>query len=522
MNPVDSGRSGPHAASADAGCRPVGKPLRALIIEDDPSDAGLLERHLRRGGFDLHLLRVDCTQSLQQALETQVWDVVISDFKLPGLDARHALQLVRGKDPDLPFLVVSGQIGEETAVDLLRAGAADYIMKDRLARLVPAIEREVSEADHHRQHRRMNAELRLLRECIEQVNEVVIVTDAQSGTGHGPRIVYVNPAFEKQTGYSAAQALGKTPRMLQGPATDPAELLRIEQALRNQQPVSGEVLNYTREEQPYWAELNIAPVADNTGTITHWVSVQRDVTERRQAQAERERLIRELEKRNAELDAYNHSVAHDLRNPIISIHGMADLAELALDGGDQARVLDCLRRIVDSARQADTLIRSLMDLAKVGKAALRVNELPALTAIQTVLADFQLALESEQAQVQLEVPAAARVRADPTLLHVMLANLVDNALKHRHPQRPPRIVVRVQTTGDPAGTQIQVQDNGIGIAADAHARVFKLFERVSQNSPGTGVGLALVDRAARLHGGRVNLLQSQEGVGSCFAVWLPD
>ena len=279
------------------------------------------------------------------------------------------------------------------------------------------------------------------------------------------------------------------------------------------------MLNYRKDGSPFWTELAISPVADRNGSYTHWVSVQRDVSVRKQSEAEREHLIRELEKRNSELDTYNHSVAHDLRNPVISIRGMADIAAMAIQAGDPLRAADCIARIARSADQADTLIRNLMELARLGKRAIRLQPLPARTAFEAMRASLELQIAAADAQVTLDVPDAI-LHTDPVLLQMIFSNLVGNALKHRHPDRAPQVLVALRESERP-GWHIEVRDNGIGIHPQLHDRVFRLFERVDDRSEGTGVGLALVDRAARLLEGEARLAHSAPGHGSCFRVWLP-
>jgi signal transduction histidine kinase len=134
--------------------------LRAIIVEDSGDDALLVERELRRGGYDPECLRVETAQALQRALDAGSWDIVISDFALPAFGGGAALELVKRRDPDLPFIIVSGAIGEETAVAAMKAGANDYVMKTSLGRLVPAIRRELQDAAVRRDKRRSEAALR--------------------------------------------------------------------------------------------------------------------------------------------------------------------------------------------------------------------------------------------------------------------------------------------------------------------------------------------------------------------------
>src|ERR1044071_820107 len=119
--------------------------LRLLLLEDSESDARLLLRELKDGGFDVRFARVQTEPEFRQALISETWDLVLADYRLPAFDGPAALALVRAHDPDLPFILVSGAVGEDLAADAMRAGAQDFVMKDRLARLVPAIRRELRE-----------------------------------------------------------------------------------------------------------------------------------------------------------------------------------------------------------------------------------------------------------------------------------------------------------------------------------------------------------------------------------------
>ncbi len=135
------------------------RPLRVLIVEDSEDDATLLARALRRGGYDLTVERAESSEEMQVALSQRSWDVVISDYVMPHFSGLAALHLVRQSGLDLPFIIVSGKVGEAAAVEAMRAGAQDYITKDNLARLVPAIERELRDAAVRQEHRQLEEQL---------------------------------------------------------------------------------------------------------------------------------------------------------------------------------------------------------------------------------------------------------------------------------------------------------------------------------------------------------------------------
>jgi two-component system cell cycle sensor histidine kinase/response regulator CckA len=137
-------------------------PLRVLTVEDSEDDHSLLVRALIRGGFDVICKRVDTADTLRVSLNQEEWDIVISDYAMPQFNGAEALEIVRERDPDLPLIFLSGTIGEQMAIDAMRVGARDYVMKGDLGRLIPAIHRELQEAEMRRDHRRAEQRLRQL------------------------------------------------------------------------------------------------------------------------------------------------------------------------------------------------------------------------------------------------------------------------------------------------------------------------------------------------------------------------
>jgi DNA-binding NtrC family response regulator len=135
------------------------KPLRAIFVEDSERDAAILSRELQRGGYELQSERVDTAAALSAALDRQSWDIVLSDYSMPQFSASAALSLVRGRGFDVPFIIVSGTISEETAVEAMRAGANDFMSKNAMARLVPAIDRELREASARAERKKMREQL---------------------------------------------------------------------------------------------------------------------------------------------------------------------------------------------------------------------------------------------------------------------------------------------------------------------------------------------------------------------------
>jgi diguanylate cyclase (GGDEF)-like protein len=178
----------------------VATPLRLLLVEDSEDDAQLVLRHLRGGGFDPTWERVDDRPSLLEALERETWDIIISDHRMPRFSAPEALALVKERELDVPFLVVSGSIGEEEAVAAMRAGARDYLMKDKLTRLVAAVERELQESENHRMQRAAERKRWEAEQAIAQLSRRDRLTDLPNRTALEERLeVELHEAARSQT-----------------------------------------------------------------------------------------------------------------------------------------------------------------------------------------------------------------------------------------------------------------------------------------------------------------------------------
>ncbi|MES2406344.1 MAG: EAL domain-containing protein [Pseudomonadota bacterium] len=259
--------------------------LRALFIEDSENDALLLVDCLQTAGFNLFWQRVDTEQDLLSALK-QPWDIVFSDYTMPRFNGARALAILRQHDADIPFIFVSGTIGEDVAVDGMKAGAQDYVMKGNLSRLVPAVRRELAEAYTRREGREAEQTLRKLSRVIEQTADSVYITDPEG------IIQYVNPAFEKLTGYSAAEAIGNTPALIKANWLDDK---RMWETILAGNIFQETLINRRKDGSQFYEEKIIAPLFDEHLQITHFVSTGRDVTDRVQVEEARARLLAILE-----------------------------------------------------------------------------------------------------------------------------------------------------------------------------------------------------------------------------------
>jgi diguanylate cyclase (GGDEF)-like protein/PAS domain S-box-containing protein len=340
------------------------RPLRVLVVEDRAADAELALHELEKSGFDAHGVRVETEADFRAGLAEHP-DLIIADYALPRFDGIRALRIAREVAPEIPFILLSGTIGEELAVEAIRLGAADYLLKDRLARLGPAVHAALARAALVRDARRAEQALRLSSRAIEASTNSILVADAAAGDNP---IIFVNPAFEAITGYSADEVRGRNPRFLHGTDRDQIGLEEIRAALRDGRAVTAEVRNYRKDGTLYWSEVSISPVRDDGGRVTHWLGVATDVTERKRHEAELERhanydTLTGLANRNLLFDRIRQAAVHSERSGRAMAVLLLDLDRFKLINDSFGHVFgdEILRRIADRlqecVRRDDTVAR---------------------------------------------------------------------------------------------------------------------------------------------------------------------
>lgn len=268
-------------------------PLRVLIAEDSEDDAALLVHELRRGGFEPVYELIQTPEAMERALTDSEWDVIVSDYRMPRFDALQALDIFRRSGSEIPFIVVSGQVGEETAVEVMRAGAHDFLTKDSLARLCPAVERSLEEVRERREHRSAAQALRETEEryrvVAETASDAIVMIDASS------QVLFVNEPAEQVFGYSREEMLGNKLTML------------MPDRLRSSHETSLKRYLETDERRVNWKSLFLTglhksgreiPLEVSFGEHTRqgkrfFTGFIRDITERQQAQ----RALEESEER---------------------------------------------------------------------------------------------------------------------------------------------------------------------------------------------------------------------------------
>jgi PAS domain S-box-containing protein len=363
------------------------------------------------------------------------------------------------------------------------------------------------------ERRQAAEELVLLQTAVSHLNDIVVILEATTIEEAMPKIVFVNDAFERQTGFTQSEVIGKMTRTLHGSDTQQVEWNRIRTARTKGESVRAELIRYTKSGREYWVEFEAVPIFNRKGDLTHYVTIERDITERKHAEAEIIQLNADLEDRvrrrtaqleaaNAELEAFSYSVSHDLRSPLNTINGFGQLLLKSKGSTLDEKGLHYLSRIRAGAHNMGELIDGLLSLAKLSRDPLKLEMLD-LSAIARRVEQECREQEPER-QVQVQVQDGLLVQGDALLLSVVVQNLLGNAWKYSAKQEVANIEVGSEV--EPNGQTVYfVKDNGAGFDMAYADKLFGVFQRLHSPSEftGTGVGLANVKRVVERHGGRV-------------------
>jgi two-component system, cell cycle sensor histidine kinase and response regulator CckA len=264
------------------------KPLRALIVEDSEDDVLLMVFELRRGGFEPQFQRVDNATEMRSALVGQEWDVILCDHVIPGFGSFQALKLLAEKGLDIPIIIVSGAIGEEVAVEAMKAGVHDYVLKHKLFRLVPTIERELREAQNRKERRKAEETLAYLAAIVESSEDAIIGKTLEG------IITSWNTGAEHIYGYKADEMMGHSVSQLLPPER-PEELKEFYQRIKNGELIERYQTQRVRKDGTVIdVSLTLSPIKNAKGEVVGISAIERDITRRRREERERLRLIDEL------------------------------------------------------------------------------------------------------------------------------------------------------------------------------------------------------------------------------------
>ena len=490
-------------------------PLHVLILEDRETDAELMLYELRQAGYEPDWCRVDNEQDYLDCLSPTL-DVILADYSLPQFDALRALQLLKSQEIEVPFIVVTGTVGEEVVAECMRLGAKDYLLKDRLGRLGSAVERVLREKHLNDEKQRVENALRENEEKYRSLFE----SSPESITlvGLDGTILDCNEATAVIAGLPRHKLIGKA--FLDMGILDEADVPSIMK--RFAKIVSGELYEpfqlkvISSDNEVVWLEIYLA-LLERDGEIYAIQVIARNITDQKQIEIERENLIQKLEVQNAELERFAYTVSHDLKSPLITIGGFLGFLEEDALKGNTKKLKEDILRINNATVKMKSLLDELLELSRIGRLMNPPEDVPFGEIVRDALERLEGQLSEGEVQVEVSDNLPI-IHGDRARLVEVVQNLVENATKFMGDQPKPKIEIGIDKEN--VGNVFFIRDNGIGIDPKYHESIFGLFNKLDPNVKGTGIGLALVKRIIEVHGGKI-WVESEVGEGSIFYFTLP-
>ncbi|MBL7222819.1 MAG: PAS domain S-box protein [Candidatus Brocadiae bacterium] len=515
-------------------------PLNILMLEDNELDACMVEEELRRGHVQFTAKRVSTSWDFVRELQAGDYDLILADYRLPEVTGMQALVMAQETCPHVPFILVSGQISEEMALDTVNGGATDYVFKDHLLRLVPSVHRALREVRERNVRRRAQEALRhseqRYRLLVEHSHDAILQLDREG------RVVFANPATETVLGYQPSEFMD-----------DPDLIGQIIQPsyrqdygdVRDEFRRDGVITELTAE----WgwtrkdgtlvhADCTVTNLVDEDDEAIGYQVIIRDMTKQvqvkeqlRQSQEELQQLNESLERRAQEraseldtacqeLETFGHLVIHDPRSPVRTVR---DLTQTLLSGQGDTVAPDLrkhLNQLDAHVAEVEHLFGDLLAFAVVTRHRMRMESINVGELAQVALGDLTAAQGGSP--VELAVEPAPVAAGDPMMLREAIRRLLANALESTRGRTPARITVGGWMDESDTETVHYVKDNGMGFDPAHAGELYEVFGRHhdKEGIGGAGVGLAIVRRVVERHGGRV-WAEGTPGEGATFYFSLP-
>jgi signal transduction histidine kinase/CheY-like chemotaxis protein len=539
------------------------KELKVLFIEDSEDDALLLARELRRGGFDLTSERIETAEAMSHALKKQAWDLVLCDYSMPHFRGTDALGMLKELGLDIPFIFVSGTIQEDTAVEAMKAGAHDYMMKGNIKRLIPAVTRELAEAEVRQRRKKAEYELRLRDARIRALHEIntaitstldlsgvldillekidlllpyaaatIRLLDKGNGSLEPAACRNLDQKEWKFKGWKRGQDPAnivfetKTPLRIKNLQTDSrvqaADFYRkqglvsyVGIPLVTKQEILGTLGLYTKEEHDF-TEDEIQFLNTLAGQVAVAIHNSR-LYEETKFQAG------ELEKANEVKSDFLSIMSHELRTPLNVMIGYVGLVQEGMLGEIKPEQNEALKKSLHYSKNLLGMITDILQATRIQARDVKLEN--SNVSFDRIIEELRSAYETsltKDLSLNWDIPPDLPVmETDASKVRQILKNLVDNAIKFTESGA---VVISARHLSETNRIELQVADTGKGIAEDKIPLIFDMFRQLDSSATraheGVGLGLYLVKKNTELLGGEVNV-KSELGKGSTFTVVLP-
>ena len=357
--------------------------------------------------------------------------------------------------------------------------------------------------------------LKLLETVITQSKDSIIITEPDSENSGIPKIIYTNPAFTSMSGYESEEILGKTPEIFQGPNSDEKEYIKLINAIKEKKECLVEIISYKKSNEEYWVRFSMIPIYNSENQVSHWISIQRDVTEEKNQEKEKEQLIRELTQNNKDLKQFSYITSHNLRAPLSNLIGLLNLIEDTPNDNQELKEL-----ISGFSKSTHLLNETINDLAKVmiikDNPSIQKEEILLNGIFENVFCQLNSQIELYKPIIKLDFEKAATLYVNKAYIESILMNLLTNSIKYKSENRKLKISIASSQVNDTV--VLTFKDNGIGIDLERNKdKVFGLYQRFHNYPDSKGLGLYLVKSQVETMGGTIDI-ESEVNKGTIFTL----
>ncbi|MBC5836590.1 PAS domain-containing sensor histidine kinase [Flavobacterium muglaense] len=356
--------------------------------------------------------------------------------------------------------------------------------------------------------------LKLLETVILQTKDSIVISEADFNKNKLPKIIYVNPAFSTITGYKASEVIGESPDLLKGINTDPINIQKIVDTIKNREESVFEMICYKKNNEEFWLSFSMIPIYNADKELSHWISIQRDITNDKKQEKEKEQLINELTITNKDLKQFSYITSHNLRAPLSNLTGLLNLVE-------DIEIEDLeLKEIIHGFSQSTHLLNdTINDLTRV----MLIKDKPSIQREEVVLKDvfkkiykITTATEGQKPLVVLDTEQAPVLYINKPYIESILQNLLSNSIKYRSTDKELKISIKSFHSNN--STYIVFEDNGIGIDLKRNKdKIFGLYQKFHNQPNSKGLGLYLVKSQVEAMEGSINVT-STVNIGTTFTI----
>lgn len=357
--------------------------------------------------------------------------------------------------------------------------------------------------------------LKLLETVILQTKESIVITEATFNEKLLPKIIYTNPAFTQMTGYQPEEIINNSLDILKGPNTELSVIKKIIQIIQNKEEGLLEIRCYKKDKTEFWLRFTMIPIYNSENELSHWVSIQRDVTEEKNQEKEKEQLIKELTQNNKDLKQFSYITSHNLRAPMSNLTGLLNLIEdIEIEDPE-------LNEIVNGFSKSTHLLNeTIEDLTKVmiikDNTSIEKENISLKEVFENVFSQLSNQIEIIKPYLKLDIENVSVLNSNKAYMESILLNLLTNSLKYRATDRTLKITIIAQQSGNTV--ELIFKDNGIGIDLNRNKdKIFGLYQRFHDYPDSKGLGLYLVKSQVEAMKGTINI-ESQVNKGTTFTL----